>query len=354
MLFTKKIYTLIVFSFLILISSCDEKYIIEEAPITDIYVFADNYIRKTNEPITLTAATNLGTNITNNVTFYVDGFPIIGNVFTATSTGLKNVKALYSNGFSEAINITIHNGSETYFKKRVLVEDYTGTWCGWCVRVLYAIEKASSLTNNMVVVGIHRVQSNNPNAGGYDPYSFNSYALETLLNTPGYPKGFLNRRTRWTSPEDSNILQVPIAAQGNNPKLGLAITSNIVTNQINLDVKVKFAKNFSNLKLVVYILENKLNFTQVNYTNYYGAGNIENFEHNHVLKYCATNLLGDEIPANQISVGGVYNRSFNFAVPSNIANANNLEFVAFVVDENGNTLNVRKAGKTEAQTFEEI
>ena len=41
-----------------------------------------------------------------------------------------------------------------YFKKRVLIEDYTGTWCGNCTRVSHAIEEVKLLTDKAVTVAI--------------------------------------------------------------------------------------------------------------------------------------------------------------------------------------------------------
>ncbi len=350
----KTIYKLLIFSFIGLFFSCEEDYTIVN-PVTNITVIADSSVRMIGQNISFNAITNTGTNVTENVVFYVNGTAITGNIFTSATVGTFSVTAKYFDRQSEPISITFHDGSQTNFLKRVLIEDYTGTWCGWCVRVAYALEQVHNQDPTAVMVAIHRQQSTNPNGGGYDPYTFDSTALETILDDPGYPKGYLNRRTKWTSPEDQNIQQALTLTQGENPKVGLAMTSNITDNQINLDVKVKFAKNFSNLKLVVYVVENGLIFKQVNYTTYFnGPNTITNFEHNHVLKHCATNLLGDVIPTNETITGQVYTRNFSFAVPSNIANAANIEFVAFVVDENGNALNVRKAGKTETQTFEEI
>ena len=36
------------------------------------------------------------------------------------------------------------------FKKHVLIEDYTGTWCGYCARVAYAIERGGTTLRDFI------------------------------------------------------------------------------------------------------------------------------------------------------------------------------------------------------------
>ena len=123
---------------------------------------------------------------------------------------------------------------------------------------------------------------------------------------------------------------------------------------ITIDVSVKKAKNFNQLKLVVYVLENGLIYPQQNYTNYYDAVNpVPNFEHNHVLRETLTSLMGDLIPEAEFE-NDVYTKSYSLSVPANVENAEELEFVAFVIDEDGNAINVRKADKNTTQDFEQI
>ena len=119
-----------------------------------------------------------------------------------------------------------------------------------------------------------------------------------------------------------------------------------------MDVKVKLAQNYNNVKLVVYVLENHLFYRQYNYTNYFGAVNpVPNFEHNHVLRASLTNLLGN--PLSNTNFNETITTNFSVPVPANVANADHLSFVAFVVDANNNVINVRAAESNEDQAFEQ-
>ena len=168
-----------------------------------------------------------------------------------------------------------------------------------------------------------------------------------LPNTPlALPVSRLNRMTVWTFPEVSNIQQA-LDLTGNNTTLGLALNSTVTNGTINLDVNMKFIQNYTDLKLVVYLLEDKLIYDQRNYTNYYNGENpIVNFKHNHVLRSSLTNILGDEV------TGSTVTKSFSIPIPANIANSANISFAAFLVGSDNKVLNARASLANENQSFE--
>jgi Outer membrane protein Omp28 len=233
------------------------------------------------------------------------------------------------------------------FQKNMLIEDYTGTWCGNCTRVSYAISQVEEQTNQMVAIAIHN---------GTDPYHFAGIQpLKDLIspnNELGLPIARLNRTIVWTSFEKDHLYEA-INLTSNNCGLGLAMNAMVGDASINLDVKVKFAQNYENLKLVVYVLENHLIYRQNNYYSFcYGGINpLPNFEHNHVLRSSLTHLLGD--PLTNTNFNQTISTNFSLPIPSNISNSDNISFVAFVVDANNNVINVRASESNENQVFEE-
>lgn len=235
-----------------------------------------------------------------------------------------------------------------YFQKNVLIEDYTGTWCGNCTRVAYAIDQVHLHTDKVVTVAIHN---------GNDPYHFENFMpLKDLImpDSPALelPQSRLNRTITWLSPEPSNIQQAK-GLTGNNSGLGLAISSSISNGMVNVEVNMKFVQNYSGLKLVVYLLEDHLIRNQVNYTSYYGNVNpVPNYEHNHVLRLNLTDLLGDPITENT-TAGQQITKSFSIPVPSNISNPDNISFAAFIVQADNLSLNARHADLNENQTYQQ-
>lgn len=333
--------------------SCSTDYNINDS-IESISITADSSVKITGETIIFTVKTNNGTDITEESNITVNGIGIDGNTFSSAIIGEFTVQANYSGVSSSPVTVTFQDGSEINFLKRVLIEDYTGTWCGNCPRVAHAIDLAKAQSDNVISVAIHR-SSSNPADANYDPYNFDASSIESAISLIGYPRAQLNRLTRWQALEQNNIPQVINLTQGVNPKLGLAMTSEVTASNINLDVKVKFSKDFEDLNLVVYILENGLIYDQVNYTSFYGgAATLTNFQHDHTLRTCLTPLFGEPIANSQTTLGTTFTKSFSLAIPSNIANKANIEFVAFITGADNKVINVRKVSPNATQTFEEI
>ena len=262
-----------------------------------------------------------------------------------TFLGLINVSCISNDWKDNSVSSeVIEQPISGKFFKNVLIEDYTGTWCQYCPRVLHGIEQVEAEGLNAYPVSIHRT------SGSFsDPYNFNALALEQLLDISGYPSAKLNRRTQWSNSSSPTEVKNQIKP---NADLGIALNSTVSGGTINLDVNIKFVSNFSDLKLVVYVLENGLIYNQVNATSYFNGQNpIVNFEHDHVLRACLTDLVnGDALIGT--NAGAIVTKNFTVPVPSNIANVSNMSFVAFVIDASGNAINVRGAVPNSNQPFQ--
>ena len=264
-------------------------------------------------------------------------------ILTMFLNSCSDTKVVYSPiDIKESIDEPAVSG---FFTKQVLIEDYTGTWCGNCAKVSYAIEKVKEETDRSVSVAIHN---------GIDPYNFvGIQPLQELISPNSelaLPQVRLNRTIVWTTP-DTNTQQA-VNLTSNNCGLGLAMNSVVTDETLNLTVNVKFAQNYTNLKLVVYVLENHLIYRQANYSTYFNSVNpILDFEHNHVLRTSLTNLLGNTL--TNTNYNETETVSFSVPVPANISNKNNMSFVAFVIDQNNKVINVRAAEKNETQIFQQ-
>lgn len=340
-----------VFAFVLLLAGCASDYEVLQS-YDSVILTADSSNKLAGQTITFTVKDNNGTDHTVDAHFFVDGEEISTNTLTSDKLQSYEVKATYGSLDSEPLTVTFGDGSELNYRKRLLIEDYTGTWCGYCTRVAWAIELVRAQSDNVVPVAIHR-PSSNPTSANYDPYNYDASTLENTLSAVGYPKGYLNRRTRWSNPEPNNVAQAIALTQGENPKLGLALNPVVKDGNITIDVSAQFSRDFTGLKLVVYVLENGLIYEQHNYTDFYnGVDVIEDWQHNHVLRACLTDIMGDAISSDQTAIYKTYTRSFNTAIPANVANSANLEFVAFIVGENGRAINVRSAHAGDTQEFE--
>jgi len=293
---------------------------------------------------------NNNQDVTNSATISVNGSAITGNSFETTTAGSLQVTASYQNiTTNSALNVSV---AEDYYKftKNVLVEDYTGTWCGYCPRVSHAIELSRQQTGQITVVAVHNDE---------EYYCSEVTQLENAFGITGYPTAKVDRASDWTYPEPSNVDQVVEPTLCDNAPLGLAITPSLSGSTMTIKVDAKFSQDFDfdETKLVVFVLEDGLIADQENYTSYYGGVDvISNFEHNHVLRASLTNVAGDAITSNLVT-NSIYTKTFTANVPSNVANTSNMSIVAFISNENfvgdSQVLNSRMAHFGDTQTFEE-
>lgn len=307
-----------------------------------------------NEVATFTVIGNDGIEYTTDSSITMaDGTILTGNTYDTTTEGTFTFTATYNSLVSNETQIDVLP-SPASFQKNVLIEDYTGTWCGYCPRVSYGIELVKAETDKAVVVAIHR----------QDEYNFNAQALESLIGLTGYPTAMLNRTISWGYPEPNNIGQVINLTNGSSD-LGLSINPTITDNTMNIQIEVKFGIDYSlaELALVVYVLEDDLFSDQDNYTEYYGGASVlTDFEHDHVLRASLTDLLGDPIPQSSMTADNIFTQTITTNIPSNVTNSDNLSIVAIVVNSSGNgtpgssnqAINSRSAYFGDTQTFQEL
>ena len=284
------------------------------------------------------------TSITGETEFYVDGVKITGNTFSSTTKGEYEVYASYKDVKSETITIGIVEKVEApeNYTTKILVEDFTGTWCGWCPRVAYKLEEAVKANANIIPVGIHQ--------GDNMQYLYVNQLIDKY-SISGFPTGLLNRASKWDENQSGldNLLANPV-------KLGLAISSVQNGNDLDVNVKIGFKENISTeLKLIVYLTQDGFIEDQNNYMNednsspWYNTGNpIVGYEHNHVLKRALTDIFGDDIPQYVTLARNTY--SVNLSINASSLDVSKLHVVAFVVKskDSANMYNVQtaKAGAT--------
>jgi len=323
----------------------------EEQPITSIALSANATTLTIGENFVFTVTGNNGEDVSSSSALTVDGADIPGISYLAATVGTFTAQATYDVFTSNELSITVLP-TPIVFTKNVLIEDYTGAWCGYCPRVAYGIELVEAQTTRAIPVAIHRGTSS---GSYYDPFSFDANVLEDMINLQGYPTAMLNRTTEWNFPEPNNVSQV-VNMTGDDAELGLAINSTLSGTDMYIDVSVKFGSDFSSeaLKLVVYLLEDDLILNQVNYTSYYGGADpIVNFEHDNVLRTSLTNLLGDAIPSGDTGQEDIYTTNFSLVVPSNISDSSKVSVVAFIINSSNGAINSRVSHLGDTQNFEE-
>ena len=221
----------------------------------------------------------------------------------------------------------------TSFTKKVLLEEFTGSWCGYCPS---GAEILQNLMNSYSVIGVALHSSD-------DMSIAHTSVLESFYPSSGYPSGMVDRinfdgivglnRGYWSYITEQQLQKSAIC--------GLAINSEISGDSVNIQIRSAFDTTMAmeNYNLNVYIIEDDVQgegygYDQRNYYNddaessFYQLGDpIINYKHNQTLRKVLTNTYG--IPFTSSSSPGTEFID-NFKEDITNFNKNKLSVVAFI------------------------
>ncbi len=281
-----------------------------------------------------------------------EGNPNIGNILSQQNAG-GCMDALATNynpnakiddcsctyNFTTAIT-----PAPTQLKQKVLVEKFTGDWCGWCPDgsdMVKSIEQANP--NKVVTVEIHQGDAMEVST------AYNYYAnLFSSVGSFPFPSALINRapsiqanqqlmsnRDHWADNATAALSKTPILALALDTKLaeGSTTTENIM-------VKVAFSQNpTEQLQLVVYLIESNVIARQNRYQVGGPGGYISDYSHQKVLRKALTGTEGITIPTCGTKSNGTFTRMFK--VDLGTAVRANCDIVAFVVNKSTTAQNMR-------------
>lgn len=301
----------------------------------------------------VTIKDTLGNDITSACSIWVNGVARISSTYYPSGPGTYVITATLNNRPCKPARLIAIPPPASPYTQKALVEDCTGTWCGYCTRIANALDQIKTANPDVICVTVH--------GGGTDPFKFKYYTTyNNSFGVTGFPTVILNRKGEW----DEYPSSINNAMQRWSP-LGLSIASSIGNGEISGTVKVKFsATSTTPMKLVIALVENNLVYPQTNYYSslYGGANPISNFVHNGVLRRTATELFGDPIPVSEQVEGHEYSVPFTLPLTGQTydgttfnAVAANCGVVAFAVDASpaqSGTLNAQYAAAGTVQDYD--
>ncbi|MBT3560670.1 MAG: Omp28-related outer membrane protein [Flavobacteriaceae bacterium] len=303
--------------------------VVEPEIVTGLVVYP-SYLR--NQEITFEVFDAEGNNITMDSNFIVDGVSIVGNQISYPEIGTHQVYAEYS------IESTVYNSDTRTFnivipKTRVVLEDYTGTWCGYCPNVSHAIEEIRMITDDISVVAIHYADEMTISPG---------LDLINEFNITGYPTARINRTVDWSYPYGSSQIESLIETDNS---IAISIDSHMIDmSMLQVQLRVVSEEDLSDHKVIAYLVEDNLIYDQTNYYNYdensyfFGMGNpIVNFVHNDVLRHSFTDALGNPMENPTPALNDTF-FNYSFEIDSGHTLAN-LGIVVMIVNQNNTAIN---------------
>lgn len=251
-------------------------------------------------------------------------------------------------------------------RRVAVVEEFTGTWCGWCTRGMVAVEKLKeTYPDDLVAICVHASTQ-----GAADPMADASY-MELLQYTPGFPSAMVNRvdfvDPYYGSNETINddvdaILTTPAEA-----KIGVSSELSEDKTTLNATAMLQFGIDASSdAYSVAYVLVED-GITGYEQTNYYDQAyasqtgfTLDNLAEDLQPLYTAGSSMSPtfndvsrkiegclgikgSLSGATIANGKSFIHEYSIAVPSTIANFDNVSLVAMLIDNE--TMQVVTAAK---------
>jgi hypothetical protein len=278
--------------------------------------------------------------------------PTAVNYATATEAVL-DVSITQVNGNTDGdpsnndVNGILHNTVTEMIAHNVLIEEGTGTWCGWCPRGKVAMQYMyQTYPDQFIGINVHNgdvltvtAYDNAANFGGFPACNVDRVLLDESVSQTAF-ENYFNARKDLVSPAD------------------LQVTSSGSSSNITIDVDAEFVTPISsaNFRLGVIIIESNITGT----TSQYNQSNFYSFQSQNIalvgpdgfdwqaapnpvpaaqMKYdwIGRALLGGydgqagSVPGS-LTAGQVASYQFNYTVPGT-SDRNQMEAVAVLIDQ---------------------
>lgn len=261
--------------------------------------------------------------------------------------------------------------SSTYFPRKIVMEEATGTWCGWCVYGIETIERLKKeYPDNFIAIGLHSEDAMD-NIEGY---------REITDKFTSYPSCLVNR-TQMLSPSYPDIK--PLIEEMKDNGMARITISASYANAEKTSIKVLSESEFgfneqegADYRVAYVVLEDHVGpYIQTNYF----SGNVPSpdsewmeewmkkdakvkIEYFDVARgiYGGTNGIKGSVPET-IQEGTTYKHEYSINLPRNVQNKENISIVALLIDNKiGEILNAdlfqlgegNNPNETQAKTFE--
>ena len=252
----------------------------------------------------------------------VDDGKVIG-----VASGTTEIKATTRDGGKTATcTVTVEIG--TTGDKALLLEDFTGTWCGPCFYGMKNIQKQIASFGNKVILVSHHL-----NWGRQDDFTIPySERLSKFYKPNGIPavmldrtKGVNGNAVAFHTGALTKELLTQKLAQPKTVSISLETSYNESSREIKIKVSGNLLQNHPKAKLNVFLVQDSI----VGYQN--GGG--DNYVHHNALRaVISQELWGDDLGTAQ----GAYTKEYTYNLPQNIGNfatkPDKMYIVAFVAD----------------------
>lgn len=330
-----------------------------EVNITTLTLTSDKQIIPANgntSPVFYMVNQNSDT-VTSYAKVYHNGSELVDSKFSTSTIGSFDFVAKYESLESNVLTIT---SEAQRTNKKILVEEFTGEWCGWCPQAAFNLDKLVRENNRVLTVGIHN---------GDDFEYANEATIRNAFGLNYFPSGLVGRVNLGGDVGYNGVtLDTKVTDEINRQLdqeevlVGLSIDSKVTGEHLTVDVKANFYNNIEEpVFLTIYLIENDVTGdVQENYfadyapfagTYYYSQpARLEGYVHQYLLRKVATDVYGEAIPKAETKRDNIYSFDQNTISLANL-NAAKCFVIAFVhydLKGNGGNKSILNAQQVQA------
>jgi Outer membrane protein Omp28 len=220
--------------------------------------------------------------------------------------------------------------------RKILVEEFTGTWCGYCPDGHYILDNIEAANPNKVI-------SSGMHVGDALTIPYTT-AIDANLGVAGYPRAAIDRVTY--SGGNAFVMSRgywagAVAARLNvtSPvSINITKTFNATTRLLDVTVEYTFVNAINDeTRLTCLLIEGDIPTSQSNYMNtttgspFFGLGNpIPNYLQKDVVRaLLSTDNWGDANHPTSVTAGSNFTKTYSYTIPQGW-NENNVKITAFI------------------------
>lgn len=313
---------------------------------------------------------------------YEQKFDEVVKAGNSVSFTLDNTFSIERNNTSEWIawiksgsDSMSYNGKTSAYLWKIVAEEVTGTWCGYCVRGIGAMNYMSqTYPDGFIGIAVHNNGSANVPDSMAIPGEEYLNAIFNNMGSSGYPHAGVNRNAMyWIDPADIPTTYTYIKNKGTN-SIGIAMNAqyNNETNKIETNADFYFAANSdkANYRIAYVVVENDVHRTHAetgilnsycgyDQINYYAGGsmgemygfenkpgiiNADDIWYQDVARGIYPDYAGIEnaLSINSVSDGDHFNYSYSFEMPATVLNKENAQVVLLLMNADKVILNAER------------
>lgn len=232
-------------------------------------------------------------------------------------TGIINVVPV--NGETVSVSVT---QSSSEFVRNSLVTKFTGTWCGYCPFMSFAIEEAMEKNSQIVPMYVYN------DLGGDD-------SLFKVFGISGFPTGLVDFRGLFSNETQTSSMVACIeglvqeSSESYASVTGFEASVKVDGGSLKVDVSVLPIVSEPAMKLAVVVVENGIVKAQEFYGNAsdYPEIDFNNYVHDHVVRVSPTGCTGESFP---VEAGKVSSKSYSVELEQSW-DASKLEAIIFTL-----------------------